>query len=79
MSFGWGTNLTNDFRGLRPGPERRPCNAISLVCKVSEANGRPAVKLSDNPQQGDRRSGRRSRATCACSARSGASEHPILV
>ena len=22
---------------------------ISLVCKVSEANGRPAVKLSDNP------------------------------
>ena len=24
-------------------------NAISLVCKVTEANGRPAVKLSDNP------------------------------
>ena len=45
MSFGWGTNLTNDFRrcgaaGLEP---------ISLVCKVTRANGRPAVKLSDNP------------------------------
>ena len=24
-------------------------DAISLVCKVTEANGRPAVKLSDNP------------------------------
>lgn len=48
--IGWGTNLTNDFTncassdayelGLKP---------ISLVCKVYEANGRPAVKLSDNP------------------------------
>jgi nicotinate phosphoribosyltransferase len=25
--------------------------AISLVCKVTEANGRPAVKLSDNPEK----------------------------
>jgi nicotinate phosphoribosyltransferase len=25
--------------------------AISLVCKVSEANGRPAVKLADNPRK----------------------------
>ena len=25
--------------------------AISLVCKVTEANGRPAVKLSDNPRK----------------------------
>ena len=25
--------------------------AISLVCKVSAANGRPAVKLSDNPNK----------------------------
>lgn len=24
---------------------------ISIVCKVSDANGRPAVKLSDNPQK----------------------------
>jgi nicotinate phosphoribosyltransferase len=24
---------------------------MSLVCKVSSANGRPAVKLSDNPDK----------------------------
>ncbi|MEG3164202.1 nicotinate phosphoribosyltransferase [Sphingomonas sp. PB2P19] len=47
-SFGWGTNLTNDFRGCDPegGEALVP---ISLVCKVVAANGRPAVKLSDNP------------------------------
>jgi nicotinate phosphoribosyltransferase len=47
MSFGWGTNLTNDFRGCDPdgGIGLDP---ISLVAKVVEANGRPAVKLSDN-------------------------------
>jgi nicotinate phosphoribosyltransferase len=48
MSFGWGTNLTNDFRGCAPDgtPGLAP---ISLVAKVVTANGRPAVKLSDNP------------------------------
>ena len=48
MSFGWGTNLTNDFRGCDPdgGSALDP---ISLVCKVTSANGRSAVKLSDNP------------------------------
>ncbi|AOH84513.1 nicotinate phosphoribosyltransferase [Sphingomonas panacis] len=48
MSYGWGTNLTNDFRGCDPrgGHALEP---ISLVCKVTRANGRPAVKLSDNP------------------------------
>lgn len=48
MSFGWGTNLTNDFRGCAPdgGAALDP---ISLVAKVTSANGRPAVKLSDNP------------------------------
>jgi nicotinate phosphoribosyltransferase len=48
MSFGWGTNLTNDLRGCAPfdAPGLDP---ISLVCKVVAANGRPAVKLSDNP------------------------------
>jgi len=47
-SFGWGTNLTNDFRGCDPngGDALAP---ISLVCKVVSANGRPAIKLSDNP------------------------------
>ncbi|MER8535570.1 nicotinate phosphoribosyltransferase [Mesorhizobium sp. M1005] len=48
MSFGWGTNLTNDFEGCAPTETNR-LDAISLVCKVTEANGRPAVKLSDNP------------------------------
>src|SRR5690606_16333721 len=49
-SFGWGTNLTNDFRGCDPdgGTGLDP---ISLVCKVTSANGRPAVKLSDNPSK----------------------------
>lgn len=48
MSFGWGTNLTNDFRGVAPEPTNG-LKPISLVCKVREADGRPAVKLSDNP------------------------------
>ncbi|VWX54348.1 nicotinate phosphoribosyltransferase [Novosphingobium sp. 9U] len=48
MSFGWGTNLTNDFRGCDPGGSDA-LDPISLVCKVISANGRPAVKLSDNP------------------------------
>ena len=50
MSFGWGTNLTNDFEDCAPRFNDQ-LNAISLVCKVSEANGRPAVKLSDNPKK----------------------------
>jgi nicotinate phosphoribosyltransferase len=48
MSFGWGTNLTNDFRGCDPDGATG-LEPISLVCKVTSANGRPAVKLSDNP------------------------------
>ena len=47
MSFGWGTNLTNDFDDCAV-IENHALTAISLVCKVTEANGRPAVKLSDN-------------------------------
>ena len=50
MSFGWGTNLTNDFAGCAP-QYVESLKPISLVCKVSEANGRPAVKLSDNPRK----------------------------
>jgi nicotinate phosphoribosyltransferase len=45
-SFGWGTMLTNDFRGLVAGDALAP---FSLVCKALSANGRPTVKLSDNP------------------------------
>ncbi|MDA7427727.1 nicotinate phosphoribosyltransferase [Primorskyibacter aestuariivivens] len=48
VSFGWGTNLTNDFRGLVPD---RGLNAFSLVCKAVSANGSPTVKLSDNPEK----------------------------
>ncbi len=50
MSFGWGTNLTNDFAGCAP-QTIDSLKPISLVCKVVDANGRPAVKLSDNPQK----------------------------
>jgi nicotinate phosphoribosyltransferase len=46
VSFGWGTMLTNDFRGLVDGDRLAP---FSLVCKAVSANGRPTVKLSDNP------------------------------
>jgi len=48
VSFGWGTLLTNDFRGLVPGDRLAP---FSLVCKAVKANGRPTVKLSDNPNK----------------------------
>lgn len=50
MAFGWGTNLTNDFKDCAPR-EVNGLKAISVVCKVSQANGRPAVKLSDNPEK----------------------------
>ncbi|MBB4009635.1 nicotinate phosphoribosyltransferase [Allorhizobium taibaishanense] len=48
MSFGWGTNLTNDFIGCAPH-DIAGLKPISIVCKITEANGHPAVKLSDNP------------------------------
>jgi nicotinate phosphoribosyltransferase len=47
FSAGWGTLLTNDFRNCDP-TGRNVFDPISLVCKLTEANGRPAVKLSDN-------------------------------
>jgi len=48
VSFGWGTLLTNDFRGLVKDDALAP---FSLVCKAVSANGRPTVKLSDNPNK----------------------------
>ncbi|MGR3320886.1 MAG: nicotinate phosphoribosyltransferase [Pseudooceanicola sp.] len=48
VSFGWGTLLTNDFRGLTPGDALAP---FSLVCKAVAADGKPTVKLSDNPEK----------------------------
>jgi nicotinate phosphoribosyltransferase len=50
LSFGWGTNLTNDFVGCPPDGTVN-LDPISLVCKVSSVDGRPAVKLSDNPEK----------------------------
>jgi nicotinate phosphoribosyltransferase len=47
FSSGWGTLLTNDFRNCNPSGGRG-FDPISLVCKLTDANGRPAVKLSDN-------------------------------
>ncbi len=48
VSFGWGTMLTNDFKGLTEGDSLAP---FSLVCKAVQANGKPTVKLSDNPKK----------------------------
>ncbi len=48
VSFGWGTMLTNDFKGLVANDGLAP---FSLVCKAVAANGRPTVKLSDNPNK----------------------------
>jgi nicotinate phosphoribosyltransferase len=47
QSFGWGTLATNDFVGCHPTDDQY-MKPISLVCKVKSANGRPAVKMSDN-------------------------------
>jgi nicotinate phosphoribosyltransferase len=47
FSSGWGTLLTNDFRNCNP-TGGKGFDPISLVCKLTDANGRPAVKLSDN-------------------------------
>jgi nicotinate phosphoribosyltransferase len=50
FSAGWGTYLTNDFRNCNPHGDDG-FNPVSLVCKLSEVDGRPAVKLSDNYQK----------------------------
>jgi nicotinate phosphoribosyltransferase len=47
FSTGWGTLLTNDFRDCDPAGGNG-FDPVSLICKVSTAEGRPAVKLSDN-------------------------------
>jgi nicotinate phosphoribosyltransferase len=50
FSAGWGTLLTNDFRDCHPRGEDT-FEPISLVCKVTSADGVPTVKLSDNPNK----------------------------
>jgi nicotinate phosphoribosyltransferase len=50
FSAGWGTLLTNDFRGCHPRGEDT-LGPISLVCKLMTVEGLPAVKLSDNARK----------------------------
>jgi nicotinate phosphoribosyltransferase len=47
FSAGWGTLLTNDFRGCDPD-DGGGFDPVSLICKVNDVEGRSAVKLSDN-------------------------------
>jgi len=42
VSFGIGTNLTNDFERVVP---------LNIVMKIVEANDRPVAKISDNPSK----------------------------
>lgn len=50
FSAGWGTLLTNDFRDCNPqtGATQANFTPPRTVCKLTEVEGRPAVKLSDN-------------------------------
>jgi nicotinate phosphoribosyltransferase len=50
FSAGWGTLLTNDFRDCHPRNEDT-FEPISLVCKLTSADGISTVKLSDNPSK----------------------------
>lgn len=43
VSFGIGTNLTNDFPGIQP---------IQIVIKMIRCNNQPVAKISDTPEKG---------------------------
>ncbi len=77
FSAGWGTLLTNDFRNCAPQDDDS-FNPLSLVCKLSEVEGRPAVKLSDNPSKalGDRQEAERYRRVFGVA---GMAEAPVFI
>lgn len=50
FSAGWGTLLTNDFRGCHPRGEDS-LEPLSLVCKLTSADDVATVKLSDNARK----------------------------
>ncbi|MFT4346758.1 nicotinate phosphoribosyltransferase [Bartonella ancashensis] len=50
LGFGWGTHLTNDLADCAP-QKIKNIDALSLVCKATQANGRATVKISDNPEK----------------------------
>lgn len=47
-SFGVGTFLTNDFVHRRGNVKGKKSVPLNIVIKISSANGKPAVKISDN-------------------------------
>ncbi len=54
FSAGWGTLLTNDFRGCHPRGHlegQDTFDPVSLICKLTSADGMPTVKLSDNARK----------------------------
>ena len=63
FSAGWGTLLTNDFRGCNPRGDRS-FDPVNLVCKLNTVMGRPAVKLSDDAQKAMGPPGEVSRTNC---------------
>ncbi len=49
LTYGWGTGATNNVNGILP--IETGFHTLSMVIKAVEANGRPTVKLSDNPEK----------------------------
>jgi nicotinate phosphoribosyltransferase len=77
FSAGWGTLLTNDFRNCNPRGDES-FNPLSVVCKLTEVEGRPAVKLSDNYSKalGDREETERYRRVFGVA---GVADAPVFV